>query len=135
MFQFSARRVPAATALQFPGDFVCCDGRETPIPYRRIGVVFQLLCPCGCLERHRLTVNNELKPDDTIISHWTWDGDSERPTITPSFRVWGHAPYEMGLTSGVFTGNFLADDAIAEFRRQHPGLAALHHIDELIQQG
>ena len=59
-----------------------------------------LWCP-GCDEAHRVTVNQQ--------GSWTWDGDVERPTISPSILVSGtqraegesfHRPRHAGAIAG-----------------------------------
>lgn len=46
-------------------------------------------CPCGCDAFHQLPVGMRSKPAAGVDPHgvkatWLWDGDRERPTLTPS---------------------------------------------------
>lgn len=47
------------------------------------------VCPCGCKEIRSLPV----KTSDKEPSFWKWDGNRDKPTITPSIR---HVPYKPG---------------------------------------
>lgn len=40
---------------------------------------FQFICPCGCGNESWLPVNREIG-----MGGWTWDGNSDAPTLTPS---------------------------------------------------
>jgi Family of unknown function (DUF6527) len=54
------------------------------------GWYFQCNCPCGC--KYGDIVPIELEGEDTWHrTGWHWDGDLERPTLTPSLRRTGTA--------------------------------------------
>lgn len=55
------------------------------------------ICPCGCGERDAI-------PIDTAPSEyaWHWNGDMERPTLTPSLQRTGGCNWHGYLTDGVF---------------------------------
>lgn len=51
------------------------------IAERRDGSVggFQFICPCGCGNESWLPVDREIG-----MGGWRWDGNREKPTLTPS---------------------------------------------------
>ena len=40
-------------------------------------------CPCGCGEMHSL----DFRPHDGRRPSWEWNGNRERPTLTPSVNI------------------------------------------------
>lgn len=72
------------------------------------------LCPCGCNSIRGIPLMREgqTKPDlDNGMGgkrpFWTWDGNEESPTLSPSIRDVGHCFYHGHLTNGEWT--FTAD--------------------------
>ncbi|MBD3571621.1 hypothetical protein EJ082_01340 [Brevundimonas diminuta] len=57
------------------------------------GIAF--ICPCGCKREGYLPV----KPDDPG-PRWDWNGDRERPTLTPSVLFRGGCEWHGFLTAG-----------------------------------
>lgn len=51
------------------------------------------ICPCGC---HRLR-SVPIAPADR---GWTWNGDLEKPTLTPSILILGECGWHGFLTNG-----------------------------------
>lgn len=66
-------------------------------------------CPCGCGALHRLPIGLKNKPPRGIDAGgvqatWMWDGDRDRPTITPSInhQVGKRSHWHGFLTRGWF---------------------------------
>lgn len=55
-------------------------------------VVFTWVCPCGCAAVHFILLNPAVG-----VHGWQWDGNSERPTLTPSL---GMHPKDGGAFDG-----------------------------------
>lgn len=55
-------------------------------------------CPCGCGSVHVISVSvGEKKPH-----HWLWNGNIEKPTLTPSIQCLTPCRWHGFLTDGVF---------------------------------
>lgn len=73
---------------------------------------------CGCV--HQVRVGGDERPG------WQWNGDSERPTLSPSIRTFWPANHDRGestrchhfLRDGVI--EFLGDSREHELRGLHP---------------
>lgn len=93
----SVADVPAKLVDDFPrlpGDFVWRPTREEPSR-----ILF--CCPCGC----ESIIGVNVKPEEQlgVVKHpWQWNGNRERPTLTPSIRVVGCCEWHGYLTDGVF---------------------------------
>jgi hypothetical protein len=55
-------------------------------------------CPCGCGVVHGVPVCRDVKVDGA----WFWDGNVEKPTLTPSIQSLSACRWHGFLTSGVF---------------------------------
>jgi len=58
--------------------------------------VLRFSCPCGC----GYVVSVPIKPFD--VRGWSWDGDKEKPTLTPSIQKLSGCRWHGHLTKGVF---------------------------------
>lgn len=80
-----------------PGAFEFYSDREGGLD---AGILFG--CPCGCGQMHSVAVRSEHRPK------WEWNGNRERPTLTPSILI-----YQVAETTGEKIGEhwhgFLAD--------------------------
>lgn len=56
------------------------------------------VCPCGCGKTHAVTVNKGKKVEHA----WEWNGDLEKPTLTPSIQCLSACRWHGYLTNGVF---------------------------------
>lgn len=67
---------------------------------------FHCICPCGCGAYMSLPIN------DTPGTHpsWSWNGDLEAPTLTPSIRDLGGCFFHGFLTGGIWT--FCGDSGV-----------------------
>lgn len=73
------RLVSGLDDLDRPGDFTFIAGAE---PDR---LMFAASCPCGCGEHFGIYVRYEPgAPHRPLV--WDWDGDRERPTLSPSIQ-------------------------------------------------
>lgn len=61
--------------------------------------IFWYCCPCGCGSEGALSVGIGFKPDGGPT--WNWDGDLDRPTLSPSIHHTGH--WHGWLRQGVYT--------------------------------
>lgn len=43
-------------------------------------------CP-GCEEQHVVSIDGPLRPGEANCGPWSWNGDAERPTFSPSVNV------------------------------------------------
>lgn len=50
------------------------------------------ICPCGCQTVRSVPVTGDRK--------WTWDGNKELPTLTPSILIIGECGWHGFLTAG-----------------------------------
>ena len=90
----SAKRVPATIVADNPsktGDIRIGD---------LDGVVhgFDYVCPCGCGVVDWIPVTSG--PSD--LHHWHWNGDRDKPTLTPSIRKLNGCQWHGWLTNGEF---------------------------------
>lgn len=94
MSETPARRVQSFNQMTAPGDFLW-SGRENDDqpPTRMI-----FLCPCGCGAFPGVHVGGE--PGKQPV--WNWNGDLDKPTISPSIQVIGGCNWHGFLTDGVF---------------------------------
>lgn len=67
--------------LREPGDFMYTGRINVPIE-TVCGLMF--ICPCGCGSRGVLQIDSPFA--DHNRDKWTWDGNRERPTMSPSVR-------------------------------------------------
>ena len=58
---------------------------------------FSFLCPCGCGRVHGCIISL-----DGHNSTWKWDGNEEKPTLTPSLLSLSECKWHGYLTNGVF---------------------------------
>lgn len=64
---------------------------------RQLPAVLVFVCPCGC----GATVHIPVKPFDPM--GWTWDGNLERPTLSPSIQRTTGCRWHGWLRNGVLT--------------------------------
>lgn len=57
----------------------------------------RFVCPCGCSDVCTIPVRPGYGG-----AHWTWDGNKELPTLTPSILRLGDCKWHGYLTGGVF---------------------------------
>jgi len=88
------RRVLGWEGLQHPGDFAW---RPDENPNRMI-----IKCPCGCGDVIGICVAPMEQLPGRPSPVWDWDGNLEKPTVTPSIRVVGSCGWHGFLTDGVF---------------------------------
>jgi hypothetical protein len=69
-----------------PGDFEIGYVKDGDLRYR----MFWVVLPCEGGELHGLPINapGEALPDGVGRPMWTWDGNEEKPTLTPSVLTW-----------------------------------------------
>lgn len=70
------------------------------------GSILTYVCPCGCNEQGRLPLY-PLGTEKPAATAWSWDGDREKPTLSPSIRRLDRCQYHGHLEEGVWT--FAAD--------------------------
>lgn len=89
--------VPAKLVAEFPiepGEFVWRPTNEDP---SRI----TFACPCGCGAIAGANVKAEVQLG-VVKQPWGWNGDCEKPTLTPSIRIIGGCNWHGHLIDGVF---------------------------------
>lgn len=86
----AARLVFEYSELEQPGDFF--------YQFNRHGEAFRIVynCPCGCGDKGGLPIDKSVKRPQA----WKWDGNIERPTLTPSINHINH--WHGYLTNGEF---------------------------------
>lgn len=57
-----------------------------------------MTCPCGCGRVHCIPVHKGEK----LPGHWLWDGNREKPTLTPSILATVGCRWHGYLTNGEF---------------------------------
>ncbi len=67
-------------------------------PPRRLHFV----CPCGCGDIGGIAVAKDLADRDGNHPIWTWNGDEDKPTTTPSILFTAGCKWHGYLTDGVF---------------------------------
>jgi hypothetical protein len=94
--EVTAHEVKDWDDMKNPGDFIYesafavqADGKDEPA-----GIVF--LCPCGCGAHRAARFGGINHPT------WTWNGDKEKPTLTPSLLSTTGCKWHGYLTEGVF---------------------------------
>lgn len=92
MPEINARRVRGFEEMNAPGDFYwACNGEGVP---QRL----MFRCPCGCDSVNGVAVSGD--PDKHYV--WRWDGNEEKPTVTPSIKMLSGCMWHGFLTAGVF---------------------------------
>lgn len=82
-----SRKVDSREALSQPGDFFIEQTRpDSPTKFD-----FYYICPCGCTGRHQFSTGSPFEliyvaTGEKISSHWQWDGNTDRPTLSPSIH-------------------------------------------------
>jgi hypothetical protein len=71
------------------------------------GTYFLCVCPCGCGSMLNLPICTGTKVDRA----WLWDGNREKPTLSPSIKDLGGCFFHGVLTQGVWT--FTGDSGVA----------------------
>ena len=91
--EIPAKRVPERFP-QNPGEFNIHAG-DTMLRFR---------CPCGCGDLVGIPIRKRGEPPEHPPSKevWEWDGDYDKPTLTPSIQAVGGCNYHGNLTAGVF---------------------------------
>ena len=72
--------------------------REVEIEGER-SVGFAFICPCGCGRQGYLPTDTS-----TTSPRWDWNGDRERPSLTPSVQFVGGCRWHGYLTDGEWRG-------------------------------
>jgi len=67
------------------------------------GWYFQANCPCGCGNNVFVSLDMKGDPARPGTHRWGWDGDLERPTLTPSLRRTDTCKAHFNLDAGVYT--------------------------------
>lgn len=107
MSEVKANRVAGWDDLKNPGDFCLLENSEGKI------VRFGFCCPCGNCGTKLLSQISIDSNTDPGRPKWTWDGNKESPTLTPSIlrRIeiaahGDHPAYKCNwhgfLTNGIF---------------------------------
>lgn len=65
------------------------------------GIVF--CCPCGCGETGALAL--DVPGNEGEIERWQWNGDRDKPTLTPSIQKTTGCCWHGYLTDGFFTSS------------------------------
>jgi hypothetical protein len=73
-----------------PGGWVIWQGEGAS------GLYFACNCPCGCEDEVIIPIGYQHEPN----YGWGWDGNKERPTLTPSLRRIGSCASHFNLTAG-----------------------------------
>jgi hypothetical protein len=89
MSEVIAKRVADFEHAKEPGDFFITGKEEV----RRI----QFLCPCGCGSLGGINISR------TDPNAWTWDGNEDKPTISPSVAFLDGCRWHGWLINGIFT--------------------------------
>lgn len=55
-------------------------------------------CPCGCGTVHSIRTDRDVKKD----GGWLWNGNTEKPSLTPSIQATTPCRWHGYLTDGVF---------------------------------
>lgn len=90
-----ARRVTEFDDLQKPGQFMFT-GRQDWAGHG--GMIF--VCPCGCGSPRCITFRGTPNPDNHPT--WEWDGNEDKPTLTPSLLSTTGCKWHGFLTEGEF---------------------------------
>lgn len=61
-------------------------------------LAFDFVCPCGCATVHVLPTCTGVKKDKA----WLWDGNVEKPTLSPSIQCTTPCKWHGYLKAGVF---------------------------------
>ena len=80
--------------LKNPGDLFYTIDKEDKI------VGFIEMCPCGCATIGAVTFDTGSLEQKS--PKWKWNGNKEKPTVTPSIRRIGGCGWHGYLTNGVF---------------------------------
>ncbi len=67
------------------------------------GWYFQANCPCGCGNQIFVGLDQDGDTKKTSSHRWGWNGDLERPTLTPSLRRTHSCKMHFNLNAGVYT--------------------------------
>lgn len=92
-FPFPCRKLIGSADFEKPGDMCFVVSHEDEKP---VGVGF--MCPCGCGEKGVVLFYKEAGRDS-----WNWNGNSERPTLTPSIQRNTPCRWHGHLTDGMWT--------------------------------
>lgn len=88
----TATRLENFDDLQNPGDFIwshnMSDGEPSCILF---------VCPCGCGDLTGVPVRPAPQGP-----HWNWNGDKDKPTLTPSLQRLDNCKWHGFLTDGEF---------------------------------
>ena len=88
-----ANRKRGFDELSEPGDFMWSLGFSDSKPSRMLFV-----CPCGCGDKAGIAV----KPESGGGPVWSFDGNLDSPTVTPSIRRIDNCQWHGYLTGGYF---------------------------------
>lgn len=88
-----AKRVKDFDDLNNPGEFLWSLGSDKSTPSRMLFV-----CPCGCGSHAGIAVKAESSGGPV----WSWNGDLDHPTVTPSIRKLDGCEWHGFLTDGKF---------------------------------
>lgn len=79
--------------LKAPGDLLWRGSKPGEKPTRAV-----FLCPCGC----EALLGFVVAGDSTQHPVWQWNGNEQKPTVTPSIRFLSGCQWHGFLTDGVF---------------------------------
>jgi hypothetical protein len=94
MQEITARHVKCYEEIENPGDFYISSPTDNSQTLDIRTLFFQ--CPCGCKTMAQVAISL----DDS--NAWMWDGNEERPTITPGISIIGGCRWYGRLTNGIF---------------------------------
>src|SRR4029079_11744671 len=97
--EVKANRVASWDDLKNPGDFIFTVDKQDRI----CGLVE--MCPCGCGATGGISFVGETYGSREKFKGrplWDWNGDQERPTLTPSIQRTSGCKWHGYLTDGVF---------------------------------
>lgn len=68
-------------------------------------LVLRFICPCGCrtVENVRVRRDSDPVPDATAGAVWSWDGNLEAPTLSPSIHRARTCGWHGFLRAGVWS--------------------------------
>lgn len=96
--EVKARRVNTFDDLKEPGDFVFTYDKQDRI----CGMIEK--CPCGCGAEGGISFVGETygKRGEGTRPLWDWNGDEDKPSLTPSILRTAGCKWHGYLTDGVF---------------------------------
>lgn len=97
MANVQAKKIDRDDFPKNPGEFSWRPSEENPT--RMV-----ICCPCGCGDVIGVNVKPERQFENgPEVPPWQWDGNRDKPTITPSIQVLSGCKWHGYLTNGEFT--------------------------------